>query len=63
MLALIAAGSFIAAMLAGADNVTVRQKAAVIDRVDLPGNSFFKEAVLIQLMVEVLGDLVVLRRV
>jgi hypothetical protein len=50
-------------MLAGADDVAIGQKAAVIDGVNLAGRSFFKEPILVELMIKMLGDLVVLRRV
>src|SRR5437870_921709 len=63
ILALIAPGSLIAAVLAGSDNVSIRQKAAIVDGIDLACYSFFEKTVLIELMVEVLGDLVVLGRV
>src|ERR1700730_13924409 len=63
ILALIAPGPVIAAMRAGADNVAIRQKAAVIDRVNLACDAFLEKTILIELMVEMLCDLVVLRRV
>src|SRR5436190_18885283 len=63
VLALIASGSLIAAILAGSDHVSIGQKAAIVDGINLACYSFFEKAVLIELMVKVLSDLVVLRRV
>ena len=63
VLALVASGSLIAAILAGSDHVSIGQKAAIVDGINLACNSFFEKAVLIELMVKVLGDLVVLGRV
>jgi len=60
---LIAPGSLVTAILAGADNVSIRQKAAIVDGINLACYSFFEKAVLVELMVKVLGDLVVLGRV
>ena len=60
---MIAPGPVIPAMRASADDVTVRQKAAIVDRVDLARDAFLEEAILVELMVEMLGDLVVLLRV
>src|SRR6476620_5331415 len=61
--ALIAAGAFITAMPAGADDVAVREKSFVVDRVNLGRRPLRQEAVLIELMIEMLGDRVVLGRV
>jgi hypothetical protein len=50
-------------MLASANNIPVRQKAAIVDGINLACDSFFEKAVLVELMVKVLGNLVILRRV
>ena len=50
-------------MLAGADDVAIRQEAAIVDRIDLARDSFLEKTVLVELMVKMLGDLVVLRGV
>ena len=63
VLALIAPGSLVTTILAGADNVSIRQEAAIIDGINLACYSFFEKAILVELMVKVLGDLVVLSRV
>ena len=63
VLALIAARSLITAVLAGADDISIRQEPTIIDRIDLPGNSFLEKAILDELMIEMLGDLVVQTRV
>jgi hypothetical protein len=47
-------------MRTGPHDIAIREKAFVIDRIDLSRRSLFQETVLIQLMIEVLGDLVVL---
>src|SRR5204863_9244649 len=62
VLTLIAARAFVAAMRARSDHVAVGEKAFVVDRIDLRGRALLEQAVLIELMIEVLGDLVVLRR-
>src|SRR5436309_15703649 len=62
VLALVAARTFVAAVAAGPDNVAIRKETLVIDGVNLSRGSLFQEAILIQLMIEVLCDLVVLRR-
>src|SRR2546421_7962423 len=59
---LVAAGPLVTAMRAGADDVTIGEKAPVIDRVDLSRRSLFQERILIELVIKVLRDLVVLRR-
>ena len=48
-------------MLAGADDVSVRQEAAIVDRINLACHSFLEKAVLVELVIKVLGDLVILR--
>ena len=63
VLALVAPGTLVAAILAGSDNVSIRQEAAIVDRINLACYSFFEKAILIELMIKVLGDLVVLGRV
>src|SRR5205085_11489608 len=50
-------------MPAGADDVAVREKSFVVNRVNLGGRPLRQELVLIELMIEMLGDLVVLGRV
>ena len=50
-------------MLAGADNVSIRQESVVVDGIDLPRYSFLEKAVLVELVVKVLRDLVILGRV
>src|SRR3954464_15739921 len=62
ILALIAAGTFVSAMPAGTDDIAIREKPFVVDRVNLGRCSLGEEVVLIELMIKVLGDLVVLRR-
>ena len=60
---MVAARSFVAAILAGADDVSIRQEAAIVDGINLACHSFLEKAVLVELVVKVLGDLVVLRGV
>jgi hypothetical protein len=48
-------------MRAGADDVAIREKAAVGARVDLPGRALFDQAVLLEPAREVFRQLVVLR--
>src|SRR2546421_9777289 len=62
VLAVVAARAFVAAVAAGPDNVAIGKETLVIDGVDLSRGSLFQEAILIQLMIEVLRDLVVLGR-
>ena len=49
-------------MRAGADDIAVRQKPFVVDRIDLRGRPFFQQPVDVELVVEMLRDLVVLLR-
>src|SRR3954471_3499819 len=62
VLALIAARSLVTAMRAGADNIAIGKEAIVVDRKDLSRGAFFEQSVPIELMIEVLGDFVVLGR-
>src|ERR1700683_3881941 len=62
VLALVAARVGVAAMRTGADDVAVGQKAAVVDRVDLRQCPFLDETGIVEAVVEMIGQLAVLRR-
>jgi len=50
-------------MLTGADDVAIGQETAVVDGINLAGYPLFQQPILVELVVKVLGDFVVLRRV
>jgi hypothetical protein len=60
---LVASGSFVGAILTSTHDISIRKEAAIVDGIDLACHSLLEKAVLIELVVKVLGDLVVLRGV
>ncbi len=62
VLTLVAARVRVAAMRTGADDVAVGQEAAVIDRINLRQRPLLDEAGVVEAVVEMVGQLVVLRR-